>query len=138
VRTLLFRLLDPSLGGAPGSRLMSREMMEPTVALDTVVREQVRPIAAELRAIVAGFLGPRAPEEQVRACGMSIVSQCLFYHQCQPMIRQLFPDLRFTAADIERLAVHITRFSTAGVRAATRAPAPHRPPASRNKKEPSS
>ena len=120
VHALLFRLLDPGPDAAPGSRLMSREMMEPTVALELVVREYVQPVADELRAIVTGFLGPRAPEEQVRAHGMSIVSQCLFYHQCQPVIRRLFPDLRFTPPDLERLAAHITGSCVAALRAATR------------------
>jgi TetR/AcrR family transcriptional regulator, regulator of cefoperazone and chloramphenicol sensitivity len=119
VRSMLFHLLDT---GTPiaGSRLMSREMMEPTVALDLVVREYVQPVADELRATVAGFLGAKAREEQIRACGMSIVSQCLFYHQCEPVIRKLFPDTRFKPDDLERLAAHITQFSIAGLKAAAR------------------
>lgn len=115
VRSLLFHLLDTDTDAA-GSRLMSREMMEPTVALDLVVAEYVQPVADELRAIVNGFLGPGASEEQIRAGGMSIVSQCLFYHQCEPMIRRLFPDTQFTPAHLERLARHITRFSIAGLK----------------------
>lgn len=115
VRSLLFRLLDPG-PYALSSRLMSREMMEPTVALDTVVQEYVHPVADEVRAIAAGFLGPKASEEQIRLCGMSIVSQCLFYHQCGPVIRKLFPDMEFKTGGIDRLAAHITQFCVAGLR----------------------
>jgi AcrR family transcriptional regulator len=119
VRALLIHLLDAG-ASVSGSRLMSREMMEPTVALDAVVREQVQPIADELRAIVNGFLGAKAPEELVRFCGISIVSQCLFYHQCGPVIAKLFPDMQFRPADIDRLAAHITRFCVAGLKQAAR------------------
>jgi AcrR family transcriptional regulator len=104
-----------------GSRLMSREMMEPTVALDMVIREQVQPIAEELRAIVTAFLGPRASEPAIRLAGMSIVSQCLFYHQCRPVVRRLFPDLRFETADLGLLAAHLTAFCAAGLRQMARA-----------------
>jgi TetR/AcrR family transcriptional regulator, regulator of cefoperazone and chloramphenicol sensitivity len=124
VRSFLFRLL---VEGAhlPGGRLMSLEMIQPTAALDTVLREHIQPIADELRLVMSGLLGAAATEERVRHCGISVISQCLFYHQCQDVVRRLFPDMPFDTAGIERLARHITRFSLAGIRqvAKERAPA---------------
>ncbi len=116
VRSFLHRLLDED-AHLPGGRLMSLEMMQPTAALDAVTREHLQPIAEELRAIVTGLLGPATAEESLRQCGISIISQCLFYHQCREVLRRMFPDMRFDAAARERLARHITRFSLAGVKA---------------------
>ena len=115
VRSFLFRLLVEGANLA-GGRLMSLEMIQPTAALDAVSREHLQPIADELRAIVTGLLGAAATEERVRHCGMSVISQCLFYHQCREVVGRLFPDMSFDAAGIERLARHITRFSLAGIR----------------------
>jgi hypothetical protein len=81
-----------------------------------VVREQVQPIADEIRAIVSVILGDHAPEALIRMCGVSVVSQCFFYQQCREVMQRLFPDMTCEAADIERLAAQITRFSLAGLR----------------------
>jgi TetR/AcrR family transcriptional regulator, regulator of cefoperazone and chloramphenicol sensitivity len=116
VRSFLDRLLGPGPAALSG-RLMAREMVEPSAVLDTVVREQVQPIADEIRAIVSAILGRSAPEALIRMCGVSVVSQCFFYQQCREVMQRLFPDMTYEAADLERLAAHITRFSLVGLKA---------------------
>jgi len=99
---------------------MAREMIEPTGALDVIVRDNIRPMAGVLDAIVADLLGSRANEETRRLCAMSVVSQVLFYHHCKPVVVRVFPDLKFDPKGIERLTDHITRFSLAAMRAIAR------------------
>lgn len=117
VYSFLLRIFDAGPNGMRG-RLILREMVDPTDALDVAVAEEARPMAGYLMEVVREFLGPRAGDDEVRLCGMSVVSQVLFYNHCRPLVARLFPDLKFDAKAIERLADHITAFSVAGLRQA--------------------
>ena len=116
VRAFLLRLLDPSSDAWHG-RLISREMIDPTRALDDIVVERIRPQAQHLGGIIRELLGGEPDAETVRLCSFSVVSQCLFYHHCQPVVRRLFPEQNFSPAQIEELAEHITSFSLAAIKA---------------------
>jgi AcrR family transcriptional regulator len=116
VESFLLRLLDPGPNAA-GSKLMSREMVDPSAVFDAVLVEQVQPIADEVRGIVTELLGRGATEEAIRMCGLSLVSQCHFYHQCRGVVLGLFPDFDLGSRGVAQLARHITRFSLAGIRA---------------------
>src|SRR6266849_6313973 len=72
-------------------------------------------------AIVRELLGPGAPDDDLRACVLSVQGQCLFYWHCQPVLTRLFPGLSFGREQVPGLAEHITRFSLAGIRAIARA-----------------
>lgn len=115
VRSFLFRILDK---GQPAwlSRLMAREMAEPTVALDRVIDDVYRPLMERLTEIVRSLLGPAVTLEQVRLCGRSIVGQCLHYYHARPVIEKMTPDFKYESADLERVAEHITQFSLAALR----------------------
>jgi AcrR family transcriptional regulator len=115
VRSFLLRLFAE---GRPAwlGKLITREMVEPTGMLDTIVREKFRPHHEHLAAIVRRLLGRGASEETVRWCTLSIRGQMVFYHNCRPAIARLFPDLRLDHGAIERLAAHISEFSLAALR----------------------
>lgn len=115
IRSFLFRIFDEGPIAWHG-KLMSREMIEPTAALDALVAEKIRPQAQQLSSIIRELLGPSATLRQSRLCGMSVVSQCLFYHHCRPVVSRLFPDQKFTRNDIENLAEHIASFSIAAIK----------------------
>jgi AcrR family transcriptional regulator len=115
VHSFLLRIFDEGPHTHHG-KLMVREMVEPTHALDTIVREHIRPMADQLMGIVRELLGLAATPDLVRRCSMSIVSQVLFYQHCRPVIRRMFPDLQFDAEQIDRLAGHITQFSLEALR----------------------
>ncbi len=115
VRAFLLRIFAKGPVAWHG-KLMAREMIEPTAALDALVREQIRPMSQQLSGIVRELLGRGADEDLVRRSGMSVVSQCLFYHHCRPVITRLFPKQSFEEADINVLAAHITNFSLAALR----------------------
>ena len=115
VRAYLLRIFDDGPTAWSG-RLIAREMIEPTHALDQVVEEKIRPQTDQLRLIVREAFGRAADEQVVRKCGYSIVGQCLFYCHCRPVLCRVFPDMKFGAAEIEQLADHITEFSLAAIR----------------------
>jgi len=115
IRAFLFRVFDEGPHSHHG-KLMAREMVEPSAALDSLVKTAMSRQAEAIMVIVRDLLGRSASDECIRLCGMSVVSQVLFYHTCRPVIHRLFPQMRFDARQIERLAEHITRFSLAGLK----------------------
>ena len=115
VLSLLLRVLDQGPTAWHG-KLMSRKMIEPTAALDSLIDERIRPMAEQLQKIVAEILDCPLNDERVRLCSISVVSQCTFYHHCQPVVRRLFPKQTFDPAGMARLAEHITRFSLAAMK----------------------
>ncbi len=135
VRNFLARLFDPGEHDWLG-RLMAREMIQPSHALDLMVTERIRPMADHLRDIIRPIVGTGCDEEALRLCGFSIVSQCVFYNHCRSVVRSLFPDQRLTPDAAEDLATHITRFSLAALK--DRARRPRTPaPARRPRRRPS-
>ena len=127
VRSFLLRLFDNGPITWFG-RMMSREMVEPTEALDLLLKERIRPMAGLLRDIMAEILSRSPDDERVRLCVFSVVSQCVFYHHCRTMISRLFPEQRLDATVVDQLADHITGFSLAALKhlpdAKTRKPKP--------------
>jgi AcrR family transcriptional regulator len=94
-------------------KLMVREMIEPTHALDAMVEESIRPLQQELEAIVRQLLGPGAEDEAVRLSALSVASQCVFYQHCRSIISRLFPRQKYGSQEIDKLVEHVTRFSLA-------------------------
>ena len=120
LRAFVHSLLQRTFAKGPAAwhgKLMSREIIEPSTALDSLVEERMRPMAGQLWQIVADILECPLNHERVRQCSVSVVSQCVFYHHCRPVMLRLFPkDFPQDAAGIERLADHITRFSLAAMK----------------------
>src|SRR4051794_6651455 len=114
VRAFFWRIFDE---GRPSwyGKLMAREMIEPTHALDECATETMRPISEVLRQIVRELL-PGAAEEQIRRTALSIVGQIVFYHHCRPAIDKLYPDVCYTRDEIGKLAEHVTQFSLAAMK----------------------
>ncbi len=115
IRSFLLRILDKSRPGWHG-KLLAREMVEPTAALDELVESIYRPMNERLRLIVQELGEGRLDPTAVRLCARSILGQCLYYRHAGPVIARLDPDETFAPADMERLAAHVTRFSLVAIR----------------------
>lgn len=113
VSSFLSRLLDPNRP-AWFARLLAREMIDPTPALDRLVRNRMRANHEQLSAILRELLGEDATDEAIRLCALSVIAQCTFYRNSAPIISRLYPDLVPTK-EIEHLADHVTRFSLAAI-----------------------
>ena len=109
-RSFLLRIFDNGRLAWHG-KLMAREMIEPTRALDALVENEIRPFANRLELIVRKLLDVRASDKLVCLCARSIVAQCVFYHHARPVINRLYPNQKYDPEEIEQLAKHITRFS---------------------------
>jgi AcrR family transcriptional regulator len=115
VYSFLLRILGDGQPDWQG-QLLAREMMEPTVALDRLVEELIRPLFKQMCAIVNELLGERAEPGQVILCARSIVSQCVFYHHSRPVLQRLSPNENMGSEHILRLAKHIAAFSIAALK----------------------
>ncbi|HBA54255.1 MAG: CerR family C-terminal domain-containing protein [Syntrophorhabdus aromaticivorans] len=115
IRSVLWRILDAG-HASMFPKLVAREYIEPTSALDTWVDEAIRPMFQLLSGIVEGLLGKGAPEATVRMCSTSVVSQCLYFAYARPVMKRLFGQERFEERDIEIITDHITAFSLHAIR----------------------
>jgi AcrR family transcriptional regulator len=97
-------------------KLMTREMTEPTAAMDELAREDIRPRANLLEGICREVLGKGATTELAQFCARSVIGQLIFYHHARPVIERLFPDFDYSPAAIAKVADHVTKFSIAGMR----------------------
>ncbi len=114
VRTFLERVFDPGFRSWSG-KLMSREMIEPTPALDRLVQGVIRPQFELLQQVVRDLL-PGASAEQVRWGAFSVVGQCVFWHHSRAVVERLFPEQAFGPQEIGRLAEHIASVCISGLR----------------------
>ena len=115
VRAVLTRFYDE---GRPAwlGKLVAREMIEPTKALDSLVNRQIRPNSERLRALVRELIGREIDEQELWRCAFSIAAQWLFYFHCGQVVKRLNPNQRFDTEELDRLAGHITKFSVSALK----------------------
>jgi len=114
ILSLMQRIADPQTHDID---LVHKEMANPTGLLMKPLRKAIEPTEQAFRGIVRELLGPKASEQQVSLCQMSIMTQCF-----DPMMRSRFaktmprPRPPGLPCSVEELALHITQFSLAGIR----------------------
>jgi TetR/AcrR family transcriptional regulator, regulator of cefoperazone and chloramphenicol sensitivity len=97
------------------TRVMMREMVDPSPALDHLVEHSIRPQYLQLAGIVAELCDQSPDSALVRDCTVSIVGQCLIHRHCKASLSILLGCERSTPEDIDALATHIARFSLAAL-----------------------
>jgi AcrR family transcriptional regulator len=115
-------MLDVLIGPPPSlhGTLMCREMADPTEALPVIVDEFIRPMTAEMTAIVAQIepgLTPAALERVV----LSIIGQVVHWRVAMPALLLMRGERQYPKGLAATLADHITAFSLGGMRAVARA-----------------
>ena len=115
VRSLLSQLLrDEKSACYP--KLVAREMVDPTDAINQVIDDGMRPQVQALLKTLRVLHGKRFGEQQLRRCASSILGQCLFYYFARRPILQLRLEKTLGPRSISALARHITKFSLAAMR----------------------
>ena len=116
VRGYLQRILAAGAQCRHG-RIVMREMVEPTSALDLMVEKVVKPTSLLLDNILRQLLGPGFPEASRRQTALSIIGQIVFYAHCRPVLERMNPDFKLDQGDLESLVNHVAQFSLGGIRA---------------------
>lgn len=114
IRNLLSRIAENGPESLH-SRIMAREMIDPSPALDRLVSEFIRPQYAWLERLIRRMTGPDCPDDLIRDLANSVVSQVLFYKHCDAVLTRLHGQNRLDTSTVERLARHITAFSLAAI-----------------------
>ena len=115
IRAFVLRVFSD---GEPGffPRMMVKEMAEPTEALEAILNEVVAPQKQMLEDIIRELLGEGASEMETRACGFSVISQCVFFAFNKAMRKQHFEGIPDRDRHVDMLAKHIWQFAVAGIR----------------------
>jgi AcrR family transcriptional regulator len=101
------------------SRLIQREIADPTPAFDTLIDQGIRPRIEDLSAMVAELLDCPAADDRVARCVVSIHSQWLLF-ATHPMASRLRSKFHLRSESPDRIADHIATFSVAGIQAVAR------------------
>ena len=101
------------------SRLVRREIADPTPAFDALIDQGIRPRIDDLSAIVAELLGCPVSDERVVRCVVSIHSQWVLFVP-NPVASRLRSKFQLRNESPDRVAEHIADFSLAGIQAVAR------------------
>ena len=101
-------------------RLITREVHDPTPAIDALVEQGVKPRVEYLSGVLAAMLRCSPNDKRVLRCLASIQAQSMAYLHNPIAARLGFTLEPQSPAQIDEIANHIARFSLAGVRAIAR------------------
>ncbi len=114
INNFLHKLLDDSHLGLH-SKLIAREIADPTKALDEIIETAITPQFNLLQEIIQQILGAQADKVIVQRCLLSIFGQCLMFKHSRSIIDRLYPELIVNDSATQASAEHITRFSLAAL-----------------------
>jgi TetR/AcrR family transcriptional regulator, regulator of cefoperazone and chloramphenicol sensitivity len=93
------------------SRLLAHELAQPTPALRQLINKVSRPLYKRLLQLIGGMIGLPANDDNTRLCAISVVGQVLAYVLPGPLLTEVWPELKLTPEQVERIADHIADFS---------------------------
>ena len=97
-------------------RVAAREFAQPTPAMAQVIDKVMRPIHDRVREVVGKIIGRSPDHEQTRLCTYSVMGQILLYVLASPVLARLWPEMKMTPEQLDRVADHIADFSLAYLR----------------------
>lgn len=115
IRTLLNQLLSEGRA-AFYIKIVGRELVDPTPAVERIIEEGIRPQVNILFQTLREIAGDRVSDQQIRRCAASIFGQCLFYFFVRPVVLQIPFERKLGPSSVHALAEHITEFSLAALK----------------------
>jgi AcrR family transcriptional regulator len=92
-------------------RILAHELAQPTPALRHLVNKIGRPIFQRLLGLIGGMIGLPADDDKTRLCAISVMGQILVYVFASPLLAGVWPELKMTPEQVDRIADHIADFS---------------------------
>ena len=118
LRLAIEALVSDMLRSGPASlfsRLVARELIEPTAAIDKLAERNVRPQHALFTSLIRGVVGPAMPADVVQKCVFSVIGQVVFYARSRIVHELVVPEITYDEAGIADIARHIAAFSLAAL-----------------------
>lgn len=97
-------------------RILAHELADPTPALRQIINKIGRPIFQRTLELIGSMIGLPADDDKTRLCAVSVMGQILVYKFAKPLLAGVWPELKMTAEQIDRIADHIADFSLAYIR----------------------
>ena len=97
------------------SRLVARELIEPTAAIHKLAERNVRPQHALFTQLIRGVVGTAMPGEVVQKCVFSVIGQAVFYARSRTVHELVVPDITYDDAGIASIAQHVAACSLAAL-----------------------
>jgi AcrR family transcriptional regulator len=94
-------------------RILAHEMAQPTPAIRSLVNKVGRPLFERMLHLIGGMLGLPADHDKTRLCAISVMGQILAYVFAAPLLAGVWPELKMTPEQVDRIATHIADFSLA-------------------------
>jgi AcrR family transcriptional regulator len=94
-------------------KILTHELAQPTPALEQLVNNVGRPIFNRLLGLIGSMIDLPPTDDKTRLCAISVMGQILAYAFAQPLLAGVWPDLKITPDQVERIADHIGDFSLA-------------------------
>jgi AcrR family transcriptional regulator len=121
LRALIRARMRGMAAGDPADRqfrIVIHELAHPTPALARVIHDVTRPIYNRVLELIGGIIGLPPTDEKTRLCAHSVMGQIMLYALASPVLKRLWPDLKMTPEQLDRIADHIADFSLAYLREA--------------------
>jgi AcrR family transcriptional regulator len=117
IYSVLHRVMDDGRLGQAGQILL-KEMSNPTEVILQFHHDVIRPLRERTRQIIKELLGPKATEQQMNFCELSLIHQCLAlgFRKSRGKVPPFLGKDKLTGELIDALVDHITLFSLAGIR----------------------
>jgi AcrR family transcriptional regulator len=94
-------------------RILVHELAQPTAALRQLINKVGRPLFERMLGLIGGMIGLPANDDKTRLCAISVMGQILVYVFSLPLLTGVWPELKMTPEQVERIADHIADFSLA-------------------------
>jgi AcrR family transcriptional regulator len=92
-------------------RILVHEMAQPTPVLRKLINEVGAPLFQRLLMVIGGMIGLPPDDDKTRMCALSVMGQILAYVFATPLLAGVWPELKMTPEQVDRIADHIADFS---------------------------
>ena len=97
-------------------RILTHELAQPSPAFRQFINKVGRPIFKRLLELIGGMIDLPPDDDKTRLCAISVMGQILAYVFAGPLLAGVWPGLKMTREQVERIADHIADFSLSYLR----------------------
>ena len=98
-------------------KLMAREMVDPSPALDLIIDLWFRPCWNQLKVISSKLIEKDFNSIENEIAASSVLAQCFFYKHAREVLIRISPDFKYDDAQITMLSKHLSAFALGGLEA---------------------
>ncbi|MEG2034270.1 MAG: CerR family C-terminal domain-containing protein, partial [Janthinobacterium sp.] len=114
IEAMVFDMLRPGPSSL-FSRLVARELIEPTAAIHLLAERDVRAHHALFTSLIRAVVGPAMPDAVVQKCVFSVIGQAVFYARSRIVHELVAPEITYDEAGTASIAQHVSQFSLAAL-----------------------